>query len=387
MASRLMAIASLSILAMLACSSNTAPPSPTTPAFVVVGAGSVHTCALTADGRAYCWGLNTSGQLGIGKKDNGPHPTPEPVAGGFIFAKLSVGDSHACALTASGTAFCWGQGGRIGDGVDSDRVSPVPVHGGLTFTTISAGGDHTCALASGDVAYCWGGNGRGQIGDSSRTDRAQPTLVAGAFGFHSVVAGTFHSCGLTPAGAAYCWGEDISGQLGHAGVPDNCLAEACSISPIPVSGGVTFTALVAGSDQSCGIAADSSAYCWGDGVYGELGNGSQNGSPGPTLVVDNHKFTALSTRHLHTCGLAVPNLSYCWGWNQYGQLGIGSANSTPVTSPAPITGQHVFSNLAAGGQHSCATTVGGVTYCWGAGSYGQLGTGDTLSVTTPAATR
>lgn len=379
-------LASASVIGMWACSETTSPSS-RSPAFAVLGAGGSHTCALTADGRAYCWGLNASGQLGIGTKDNDVHTRPEPVVGGYLFAELTVGHSHVCGLTSSGTALCWGQAGRIGDGAVTDRVSPVPVQGGsLIFTGISAGGDHTCAIAVGNATYCWGGNGSGQIGDSSRTDRAVPTLVTGGIGFRSVVAGTFHTCALTPAGTAYCWGDDLFGQLGHAGTPDNCPGEACSISPILVSGGLAFTALIAGTLHSCGIAADSSGYCWGDGVYGQLGNGSQNGSSTPTLVVDKHKFTVLSTNHLHTCGVAAPNLSYCWGWNLFGQLGIGSANSSPVTSPAQISGQYPFSLISAGNQHSCAITVG-VTYCWGAGNHGQLGTGDTLLVTMPSATK
>ena len=79
------------------------------------------------------------------------------------------GYGHACALTTSGTAYCWGYnyGGAVGDGTQTDRASPVAVAGGMTFAAIVAGQYHTCALAPTQEAYCWGSNWSGQVGNGT----------------------------------------------------------------------------------------------------------------------------------------------------------------------------------------------------------------------------
>src|SRR5881628_1100886 len=79
--------------------------------FKSVTAGATHTCALTANGRAYCWGGNSEGQLGTGAQGNSATPrslVPVPVTGGLTFRAVSAGGDHACGITDDLTAYCWG---------------------------------------------------------------------------------------------------------------------------------------------------------------------------------------------------------------------------------------------------------------------------------------
>lgn len=155
--------------------------------FAKISAGMLTTCGVTTSGALYCWGDNQSGVLGIG----GSYPTdgtynaysPVQVAPGTTFSDVAVGNSHACALTTSGDAMCWGANsdGRLGIGAFDGNVhrTPEPVTGGLRFTTIRVGLEHSCALTAANVPYCWGANRAGQIGDGTTVDRPAPTRVQG----------------------------------------------------------------------------------------------------------------------------------------------------------------------------------------------------------------
>jgi hypothetical protein len=45
-------------------------------------------------------------------------------------------------------AYCWGQndGGQLGDGTTTDRLTPTPVVGGLTFTSLAIGNADACGI-------------------------------------------------------------------------------------------------------------------------------------------------------------------------------------------------------------------------------------------------
>ena len=186
--------------------------------FTSVSAGGSHTCALATNGDVYCWGSNTQGQLGNGSTTDANVPTAV-TAGGIAFTSISAGQLHTCALTAAGVAYCWGMT------LPSPSTVPVVVTGGPTFVSISAGGSHTCAIATDATAWCWGVNESGELGDGTFTTNATPRRVSGGLSFASIAAGGMavplpaqsfsgNTCGVTTAGVAFCWGSNNHGQLG-----------------------------------------------------------------------------------------------------------------------------------------------------------------------------
>jgi len=149
----------------------------------------------------------------------------------------------------------------------------------------------------------------------------------------SVSVGNSHSCGITTGGAAYCWGNGEGGRLGdgqfHTSPP------YATTVPVPVVGGLSFSALAAGWNSTCAIAANGGAYCWGFGLYGQLGQGaSLANQAAPTLVLGGHAFVTISAGKNYNCGLTTTSDAYCWGYGGYGQLG----NDTwyPNYSPIPV---------------------------------------------------
>lgn len=291
-----------------------------------LAAGLFHACALDATGIASCWGANEAGQLGDGTRTDRSQPTP--VSTNLRFSTLSAGVAHTCGLTSGGQLACWGQnlGGQLGDGSRDDRDTPGLV-ATPPFSVLEAGWNHTCATTTGGSVYCWGLNRDGQVGDRTRLDRLSPRQIATSA--RALAAGSSHTCALS-GGTVVCWGDNRFGQLGDGTTESR-------VSPTPVSGlPGSPTALVAGAAHTCALLADGTAHCWGQNLYGQLGNGSTGNAMTPTPVAGGIVFDRLSAGGAVTCGISIGGVEYCWGLNQSGQLGDGSL--TNRTAPARAGG-------------------------------------------------
>src|SRR6266566_3873563 len=314
-------------------------------AFTSLNLGSVHSCALTSTGTAYCWGYNANGQLGNGSTADSP--VPVAVAGNLSFSAISPGYWATCGIATGSAAYCWGQNvsGLFGDGTGNNSLTPVPAASGLSVAVLSQGDQHTCGLSGPGTPYCWGWNHYGQIGNSSTTDSPVPVAVSGGLAFSTI--GTSgpadHSCGLTGSGAAYCWGLNSAGQIGG---PTSALCKlplsktatvSCAIVPVAVAGGLTFSAISAGTRFSCGLASSGAVYCWGENKNGQLGDGTNSARANPTAVSGGISFSIVKAGSHHVCGISTTGTAYCWGANLHSQLGNGA--SADSYSPVKVADQ------------------------------------------------
>ena len=341
------------------------------PSAPTIVAGGTHTCELSSDGTALCWGGNDRGQLGTGSDGRAGRPTR--VAGAPSFDEISAGLTHTCGVTRTGAVYCWGANdyGQLGDSSITTRMAPAHAAFGHSYRYVAVGASHSCGLTVGGDVYCWGRNLYGQLGNGSVGDATSPVRVASGVQFVALAVGWNHSCALSLTGQAFCWGQNASGQLGDGTTIVHTAPTAVSGSDVNA-----FRAIAAGGSHTCALGTDGLAYCWGHNNYGQLGVGDTQEHLTPTRITSSVPFVTITAGGVHSCALTRAGEAFCWGRNSYGQLGDGT--TTDHSTPVRVLGGQIFTSIHAAGSHTCARASTGGTYCWGYNSDGQLGDGTTL---------
>ena len=368
-----------------------------------------HSCALHQTGAISCWGANSTGQLGNGQSgEDTDSSVPVRVNGITDATAITTGWGHSCALHQDGTISCWGNNeqGQLGNGQSTVSLTddsaypsgPVRVNGITDATAITTGWDHSCALHQTGAVSCWGANSNGQLGNGQSTgywsstgdwkdgtDSSVPVGVDGITDITAITAGSYHSCALHQDGTITCWGNNQYGQLG------NGATSYFSSVPVGVLDIIDATAITAGWGHSCALHQTGAVSCWGNNVWGQLGNG-QSGedtdSSVPVKVTGITDATAITAGwdefNSYSCALHQTGAISCWGANSTGQLGNGqSGEDTDSSVPVKVNGITDATAITAGGGHSCALHQDGAITCWGNNQYGQLGNSTTRSSSVP----
>jgi alpha-tubulin suppressor-like RCC1 family protein len=357
--------------------------------------GSMHACDLASGGIAWCWGLNgREGRIGITTLGDAVQSSvPVRVPGGLRFTQLATFGRHSCAITAEGKAYRWGYNGSNVLGVTgmNQSATPMAVTGNIVFKQITTGSEHTCGLSIDGLAYCWGLNSSGELGDGTKVAKASPTLVTGGLTFTSIVAGSGATCAVATDRALYCWGSNVLGQLGD-GQPIAYGGGASSTVPKRVVGGLAAAQAGAGLQYACAVTTSNQAMCWGSN-NGKFGNGNSTDSSIPQAVMGGLVARSISTGYAHSCLVTMTSEVWCWGDNHHGELGnaVGSGSNKPVRAGGSLLAADVSAaGIGTGsGANTCSVSADRLTVtCWGENDVGQLGNGATdavgTSTTTPA---
>ena len=336
-----------------------------------IGIGVSHTCMLDTEGETYCWGTNRAGETGTASLTTSPLLQPKTVVANVRFQSISVGASHTCGLTTDGAAWCWGSNlrGSIGDGTTTDRASPVAVNTNQRFVRIAAGWDHVCAQTAVGAMYCWGGvnysptpglaftvavfdslyagqdascgikdgvascwgsNQHGQLGTGDFIGSSTPRPLAGNLDLVQIDGYSDTTCGLTRDGKTYCWGPR-GGSF------------SSSTPPLPAfipQENVPYRMRASGRAHSCGIDASGVAYCSGSNEFGQLGvgpNAAQFGTSTPieTAPSGASAYSTISAGSLQSCAVSTSGVPYCWGSGELTGTGFTADRKAPTLVKAP----------------------------------------------------
>jgi len=340
-------------------------------------------CALLRDGTVACWGGNRSGELGRGAAAGvDPSGTPERVVGLTDIVAID----HTCALDKDGAMWCWGYGPflnrespRYERRANSTEVTPLklPIP---PATKMALGPFAACAVVAEGV-LCWGANYYGQLSATAPVYSEaplEPSLVALPPGapIRDLFIGNA-SFVVREDGTTVSWGDNP--PLGRVSpvTPDHVPEpmDLSNISYIDVAGA-----------NACAVAGGI-PYCWGvvtgkrPGMSQPANKSLDRALPEPVVVpepvlriattaaVENH-VTVSAPRW---CACGASGAVYCWGNNVYGQVGDGTKDYAFEAVKVPLPGPAAQVKTTV--DTTCALLTSGDVYCWGADTYGQLGAG------------
>ncbi|NDG29198.1 hypothetical protein EB118_03745 [bacterium] len=331
-----------------------------------ISSGYSYACAIRSDSSLWCWGLNTSFQLGSGDSTFRVHPTKVDPSGIYNTTQswnaVSAGQTATLAIASDGKLFYWGYENWQANSLPTPTPISVPtlLSSGSSWTVV---GTTRYSAAAIDIngRLCTWGDASSRVGSprsngQDNTAQTQPRLLATGFsganntngklaigGMGS--AGDVHMLAVNAAGTLYSWGFNGYGQLGN-GTRNN--------SFITQIGSSSWTAVGAIKHTSYAIRSDGMLFAWGKNSYGQLGIEEYSGIPyvNSPVQIGSSSWTALKSQSINSFSMHAvrsDGMLFGWGLNNYGQLGdgttinrsspvqIGSSSWSVVTSGRKIT--------------------------------------------------
>ncbi|KAM3615329.1 uncharacterized protein V6R79_000330 [Siganus canaliculatus] len=258
---------------------------------VSIACGQDHSLALSASGHVFSWGEEENGQLGtplnLPHMGHRPRRVPIPLQIPVPVVQVACGNSHSLALTKGGDVFSWGLNshGQLGLGREvllQEKPDLVCALTGVAVTQVAAGDSHTLFLTLPGLVYCCGANKSGQLG-VNRTDekgRFNICMVPAlrALGVSFISCGEAHSAVLTKDGEVFTFGEGRYGQLGHGSSADEHVPRLVEGLDGPAS------QIACGRRHTLVLGSSGRLWAFGSGAKGQTGTGQRENSLTPTLV-------------------------------------------------------------------------------------------------------
>jgi len=183
-----------------------------------VSAGGYHTLALDNNGSLWAWGYNNSYQVGDTSQIN--RYSPVPISGPeSVYVSISAGAYHSLAVSATGKLYAWGLNSsyQLGTstGLFAYGLTPIQVGSATNWRSISAHvGNSSAAINTNNQLYSWGLNTSGQLGLGDVVTRSLPVQIGTKNIWSSVSLGLFNGAAIATDGSMWAWGINTNGELG-----------------------------------------------------------------------------------------------------------------------------------------------------------------------------
>ncbi len=363
--------------------------------------GHYHSIALTADGRVFTWGRNNYGQLGDG--NNIDLHTPTEITQNFTLdsgetiVQVHLGFDTSSALSSDGKVFIWGENlyGQIGNATTLSSNEPVDITGNFNLgalekvVMLSLGESHAGAVTNMGRLFMWGYNGEyGLLGDGTVISVSTPMDITEEFNLNVdekitiVGLGRFHSAAYTSEGRLFTWGLNDCGQLGDDTYVTHTTPTLMT-SNLNLETTEEVISISLGDDHSAILTSLGNMYTWGCNKYGCLGDGTVLSKITAMDITTqfnlNPSETIISIKIVGDNSSALTSMGrmFAWGYNFYGQ--IGNDSTTQQLTPYNVNPNFqldageviIYANI--GNFHSTAVTSDNRVFTWGRNNYGQLG--------------
>lgn len=349
-----------------------------------IAAGAYHSLFVKSDGSLWGMGDNFYGELGLGTTLFETNTPQEIVPNGV--GRVAAGYHHSL-FEEGNTVWTMGvnDSGQLGDGTTANHYVPEVIYSGNPSTTVTAlGAGSSNSLFAIDVfirsisknsygLVGMGENETGQLGDGTynNTNSPEESFSVSGSGAISLVAGGFnHSLYVLSDGSLWAMGNDANGQLGAGGAAS---LMNTNLPEMIVSSGVT--AIAAGTYFSLFVKSDGTLWAMGDNQYGQFGDDSAGSgfyAPLPQLVFSNlvaASVVAAAAGYGHSLCITSDGILWATGYNNDGQLGDGDTGS--ISYWRPIARNVVA--VTAGQYHSLFIKSDGSLWGMGWNGSGQLG--------------
>jgi alpha-tubulin suppressor-like RCC1 family protein len=193
--------------------------------------------------------------------------------------------ASSCALTHDGRLWCWGDLTWLSNGgkplvspyaqlITRDGMQPL-----THVASVALGVRNACALLSGSPQsiWCWGENGRGELAQGDAVPRQYPTRVTGLTNPTKVLValtGTFYQNSAVCAqdgGNVRCWGDNAAGAVGTNTSTDP-IFNATSVVTQTGSLLAGVTDLQLGHGDFAALRTDGTIWTWGKGFANYAAN-------------------------------------------------------------------------------------------------------------------